>query len=86
MRIKPGFVLKEIAGNNIIVNQNGTVDFNGMITLNETGAFLWRELERGSDSQTLTETLKSEYDVDTVTAKKDVILFINKLKGADVIE
>ena len=42
MKIKEGFILREVAGNYIVVAVGSAVkQFNGVITLNETGAFLW---------------------------------------------
>ena len=42
MQIKPGFAMRKIAGSNIVVPVGAaSSDFNGMITLNDTGAFLW---------------------------------------------
>jgi len=86
MKIKEGYVLKEVAGNNIVVNVGGSVDFNGMITLNETGALLWRTLEQNADEKTLVQALLEEYDIDEQTALTDVKRFINKLKDADIVE
>ncbi len=86
MKIKEGYVLKEVAGNNIVVNVGGSVDFNGMITLNETGALLWRTLEQNADEKTLVQALLEEYDIDEQTALTDVKRFINKLKDAEIVE
>jgi len=86
MKIKEGYVLKEVAGNNIVVNVGGSVDFNGMITLNETGALLWRTLEQNADEKTLVQALLEEYDIDEQTAQTDVKRFINKLKDAEIVE
>ena len=55
MKIKEGFVLRTIAGSNIVVPVGAaSIDFNGMITLNDSGAFLWKELEQGGDADSLT--------------------------------
>lgn len=86
MRIKNGYVLKEIAGNNIVVEVGGRVNFNGMITLNETGAFLWKKLEKGAEKEELASALLEEYDVTPEKAGEDVALFLQKLKGAGVLE
>ena len=86
MKIKNGYVLKEIAGNNIVVEVGGKVNFNGMITLNDTGAFLWKMLENGSEKEALTTALLDEYDVSPEKANEDVALFIQKLEDAGVLE
>jgi sensor domain CHASE-containing protein len=86
MKIKDGYVLKEIAGNNIVIEVGGKVNFNGMITLNDTGAFLWKKLEEGTEKEALTAALLDEYDVAPEKAAKDVGLFIQKLEGAGILE
>ncbi len=87
MKIKNGFILRSIAGSNIVVPVGAaSVDFNGMITLNDSGAFLWRELEKGSDVDGLTAALLGEYEVDEPTARKCSEEFIEKLKEADCLE
>lgn len=49
MKIKPDFLLRKVAENYVVVPVGtAMVDFNGMINLNETGAFLWEKLEHGA--------------------------------------
>lgn len=87
MKIKDGFLLRNIAGSNIVVPVGAaSVDFNGMITLNDSGAFLWKELEKGGDEETLTAALLREYDVDEATARSSAIDYIRKLDEAGVLE
>lgn len=87
MKIKSGFVLKEIAGSFIVVSVGERVkEFNGVITLNETGVLLWKKLESGATEEELVKALLSEYDVDEATAKADVSGFVNKLKEAKLLK
>ena len=87
MKVKDGFVLRAIAGSNIVVPVGAaTAQFNGMITLNDSGAFLWRELEKGADVDSLTEALLREYDVDEATARACAADFIAKLEEAVCLE
>lgn len=87
MKIKEGFVLRNIAGSNIVVPVGETsAEFNGMITLNDSGAFLWKELEKGSDVDGLTAALLREYDVDEATARSCSAAFIDKLSEAGCFE
>ena len=62
------------------------VDFNGLITVNETGAFLWKKLEEGIDTSELLAALTAEYDVDEKTAVADINAFVEKLQKADLLE
>ena len=87
MKIKEGFMLREVAGNYIVVAVGGAVkQFNGMINLNETGAFLWQILEKGGDEQTLFDALMNEYEVDEATARADVKEFVEKLTKAELVK
>lgn len=87
MKIKDGFILREVAGNFIVVAVGSAVkDFNGIINLNETGAFLWRMLEKGCDEQSLKKALLDEYDVEDAVAESDVKAFIAKLTEAGLLK
>ena len=61
-------------------------EFNGVIRLNETGRFLWDILVKGADEDALVKALLSEYDVGEDVARADVLSFVGKLKGANIIE
>ena len=60
--------------------------FGGMIRLNESGSFLWNCLLKDADTATLINSLLEEYDVDEVTAKADVEVFLNTLRAAGVLD
>lgn len=87
MRIKEGYILREVAGKNIIVAVGGeSVNFDGIKTLNETGTFLWRNIEQGMDEEMLVNALLDEYEVDEETAKADVAEFVSLLINNGLIE
>ena len=76
MKIKKGFILREVAGNNIVVAVGDAVkSFNGVINVNETGAFLWKLLENDTTEEKLVTALLEEYDVDEELAKKELKTF-----------
>lgn len=86
MRLKDGFVLRRVGGHSIVVPVGAQmVDFNCMITLNETGAFLWQQLQEERTPAALTEALLGEYDVEPATAEADVVCFIEKLQQAELL-
>lgn len=86
MKVKDGFILREVAGNFIVVAVGGAVkNFNAVITLNEAGALLWRALEKGAKQEDLVKVILDEYDIDETTAKADVLAFIDKLQGASLL-
>ncbi len=86
MKIAEGFVLKNIAGTNVVVPLgDNTVSFKAIITLNETGAFLWQQLETEKTPDDLLKAMLSEYAVDEATAKADILEFIDNLKKANLL-
>ena len=87
MKLKSGFVLKSIGENHIVVPVGAqTVDFRCMITLNATGAFLWKLLETEQTEQTLVAALMEAYDVTQERAKEDVAVFLEKLQNDALLE
>lgn len=87
MKIKQGFMLREVAGNFVVVAVGeASKNFNGVINLNESGAFLWKQLMSETTNDKLLDALLNEYDVSEEIAKKDIEMFVNKLKEADILE
>ena len=88
MKIKEGFILKEIAGSYVVVPVgDDLVDFTLMITTNETGAFLWNCLSEDRSEQELVNMLKSEYEgADDAQLAADVAEFVALLKENNVVE
>lgn len=86
MKIRDTFILRSIAGENIVVSVGNEVNFNSIITLNETGKFLWENLTSDNTEDGLVNALLSEYDVDKETAERDVAAFIEKLKVNNILE
>lgn len=86
MKILEGFVLKNIAGENIVVPVgSNTVSFKAIVTLNDSGAFLWHSLENERTEAELVTALLGEYDIDEATAKADVAEFTAKLREAGLL-
>ena len=87
MKIKNGFVVREIAGQSIVVALGeASKVFNGMIKLNETGRVIWDALAEGSSVEEIVSALLSEYDVDRKTAEADVEGFVKTLAEANILE
>lgn len=87
MKIKDGYLLREVAGSNIVVPiGEGELNFSGVITLNEVGAFFWKKLENGCTRDELLTALLDEYDIDEATASSDMDEFLNKLKEEGMLE
>ena len=79
MKLKEGFILRTVAGETIVLPSGDELDLNMMITLNDTGKFLWERLEKGAEKEELVAALLAEYDVDEVTAAAGVERFVAKL-------
>ena len=87
MKIKEDFILRKVADSYVVVPVNNmSLDFNGIINLNETGAFLFRILQNGTSREELISKMLDEYEVTEQKAEKDIDLFIEKVKDADILE
>lgn len=87
MQIKNGFMLREIAGQSVVVPLGArVVKFNGIMTLSESGALLWRKLEKDSSMDEMVELLLAEYNIDKDTAQKDVEEFVESMKSSSILE
>lgn len=79
MKIKEGFLLREVAGQTVVLPVSGDLDLNMMITLNDTGRFLWERLQNETDEADLVAELLKEYDVAEADAAAAVRGFVKKL-------
>ena len=85
MKLKEGFILREVAGETIVIPSGDSLNLNMMISLNETGKVLWERLDKGAEEAELVAALLAEYDVDEATAKTHVAAFVQKLKDNDFL-
>ncbi len=87
MRIRPGYVLRQVMDMYVVVGVGSeTYRPNQIMSLNETGAALWRKLEQGADTQTLIRSLTEEFEVDPVTAGNDLNAFLTQLREHALID
>ena len=87
MKIKDTFILRNIAGNNIVLPVGASSEtFSGMMTLNESGVFLWNSLKNDISMDDLINAMLSEYNVSAEEAKSDVEEFVKSLRSAGVLE
>lgn len=87
MKIKENFMLRKVADCFVVVPIGAAVaQFNGMINLNEAGAFLWQQLENDTTPEAVVAAMLEQYEVDEATAKADVDKFIAQLREASLIE
>lgn len=82
MKIAKEFILREIAGEYILVPTGATTqEFNGMLTLSETAKFIWENIEKVDSLKEMINLILENYEVDEKTARQDVIPFIGELVG-----
>ena len=89
MKIKEGFVLRQVCGENVIVGEGlGAINFGKMLALNETAAWLWQQAKAQGDFtiDSLTEALCEEYEVTAEEAKADVAAIIQQWTEVGVIK
>lgn len=87
MRIKKGYLVKEVAGENIVVStEKREIDFDYIIHLNDSAKLLFEALmENDLDEKDLIKLLTDNYDVTEEIAEKDVKEFIEMLKTNDIL-
>ena len=88
MKTKKGYTLRSL-GKEFILVADGfeAVDFSRMISLNETAAFLWKEVEdKDFDAEMLITLLTDNYDIDRETAQNDVTAMLKSWAEAGIIE
>lgn len=86
MKISDGYLLRSVAGKNIVVSVGAEVNFNGMLTLNDTGVFFWNLLQKDITKEQMLEAVLNEYDVSAQEASADIDAFIGKLRENKILE
>lgn len=86
MRIKKDFVLREIAGDYIVIPTGQTVlEFNGLITMNDVGVSLWKLLQEEVTMDDLVAGILEEYDVEEEVAREDIQEFLDTLTEGGIL-
>ena len=86
MKRDSNFLLRTVAGKQVIVPVGkAVVTFPGMITVNDTGAFLWEQLEQEHTLESLVKAVTDAYEVEQEVAAQDVQAFIEKLRSTGAL-
>ncbi len=86
MKAKPGFVVRNIADEFILMPTGDNIGkFNGTVLLNEVSAFVWEKLQNPLSKEDLLNAVLDEYEVSRDTAAKDLDSLLETLRGYDVI-
>lgn len=86
MKLKNGYILRDIAGSTVVVPLAPASTFGNMVRLNGTGKFLWEKLASDTTREELVSALVSEYEIDPQTAGRDTDAFLNSLRGFGALE
>ncbi len=87
MKIKDNYIVRNVAGENLVVPVGGkNINFNAVMTLNESAMLLWKTLAAGAEKRDLIKALTDEYGIDEARAAADIDKFLNKLKENDILE
>lgn len=78
--LKSKYVTKEIGDELVLVPLSGNVSqMNELFTMNETGRFIWENLNKNVTVEELVEKVTESFDVSEEEAEKDILLFLEKL-------
>ena len=86
MKIREGFLLRKVGESFVVipVGEN-SVDFSSVITLNQTGAFVWEHLEKAMPREEIISAMMKEYAVERAIAEQDLDAFIDRLGENDLL-
>ena len=86
MRTNDDYILREIAGEYLLVSTgNSASDFNGMITLNEMAAFIWRNINVCENEEAIITRILEEYNADSGKVEQDVHELLAGLKRMGMV-
>lgn len=87
MRIVPGFVVRQIAGETIAIPAGPAArELSGLLALNGSGKFLFDLLQTEQTQQSLVQALLDNYEIDSATAEADVTEFLQTLRSNGVLQ
>lgn len=87
MKIKEGFVLREVAGQAVVIAVGeASKTFHGMINLNGTGKRIWEGVEQGKTKEEIANQLSEDYEVEYEKALQDTEKMLTKMQDTGVID
>jgi hypothetical protein len=83
----PSIVTRKTGNEYVLVPvTNNIADMNSVYTLNETGAFIWEQIDGKKDINCIVQDLTTEFEIDRETAENDVIGFLQELANYLIIK
>lgn len=87
MKIKDGFILKDVAGSKIVIATGAQrINFNGVITFNDVGAEVFNMLDGTNSVEDIVSKISADYNVDSNMVKNDVEKLIEKMRKHNLID
>lgn len=87
MQAAKELILRKVAGENILIPTGKmSLKIHGMVSLTESGALLWQQLQNGCGKEELVNALLAEYEVDRQTAEADVSSFLERMEKLGLVE
>lgn len=87
MKIKKGYLLREVSGSFFVVPiASKELDFSSLSTLNKTAAFLWKQCQTDQTKESLVAALLDHYEVDRPAAEKGVEDFVSTARASGFLE
>jgi hypothetical protein len=83
----PSVVTRKTGNEYVLVPvTNNIADMNSVYTLNETGAFIWEQINGERNIEEIISLLTDEYDIDNKKAEEDVFSFIDNMRKYLIIQ
>lgn len=82
MRLKDGLLLCKVGDSSVVMATGSSMHLNGLTTVNETGEFIWSQLQSDTDEDAIVRAVCEEFAVDEQTAREDVHAFLQTLQNA----
>ncbi len=87
MKIKEGFVIRKVMGNNVVIATGAaSKNFHGMVKLNDTAQEIWGYLANGLDIDAMCKEMLEKYDVDEALLRADIEKTIKTLAEQGFVE
>ncbi len=87
MKIKDGYILKDVAGAKIVIATGAQkMNFNGVMTFNSVGAEIFNMLDGTNSVEDIVKKIANDYNAPIETVKTDVEKLINKMREHNLLD
>ena len=87
LKINESYMIMNVMDTSVVIGKdaNAYMPYT-LMTLNETGVFLWKQLEAGTDEETLVKSLEETYSLTHEKAQEDVTRFLQQLREKELLK